>query len=224
MDIANFFGTFMQVSRNALTARNGNAAERHLCNRPEVKQRLETYFGKAISTLELVPGKKKSDVTVLFEDSSVVRIQNKEGGGNKHRGWSADRRRVDLMPVSEAGKELLSIVCLKKEGPRPSEVPVPSTLVRELLLGTEPDFMPAYFTHTKFDRDTGELLHLSIAPAETVVSAIKPYEFLTDKRTCVHIAPGMYLQRKGGGVSDSAPDDIQLKLVKFPDGVMMPLM
>ena len=221
MDIRSFFGRSMQVSRNAATARNGNAAERRMCDRPDVKQRLETYFGKTIATIQLVPGKKKSDVTVVFEDQTLIRIQNKEGD-SKNRGWSADRRSLDRMPVDDAGKALLDVVCLKKEGERPANVQNPTTLIRELLLGTDVDAMPTHFTHTVFDRQTGELLHLSIASADSILSALEAtaYPNLVDKRTCVHIAPGMYLQRKGGGSHDHAPNDIQLKLVQFPEGIM----
>jgi hypothetical protein len=225
MNTPTFFGRTIQwMSRNATTARNGNAAERKLCDNPHVRERLETYFGKPIVSFNLVPGKKKSDVSVLFGDGEIARIQNKEGDSN-NRGWSADRRSLAKMPVDDAGKVLLDVVCLRKEGVRPENVPRPAGLIRDLLLGLDAETMPTHFTHTVFHKETGELLHLSIATAEAVVSALEAsaYACLLPKRTCVHIAPGMYLQRKGGGDKDHAPNDIQLKLVKFPEGIMKTL-
>ena len=225
MDTRTFFGKCMQMTRNAITARKGNAAERHMCEQVEPKQKLEAYFGKPISSMRLVSGKKKSDIEIVLEDGTIARLQNKEGGGEASRGWSADRRSVDRMPMDDAGKQLLSVVCLKKEGERPVDVARPPSLIRDLLLGTDPNTMPTHFTHTEFDTETNKIRQLSIAPAETVLTALEDmaHPHLVAKRTCVHIAPGMYLQRKGGGVHDSAPDDIQLKIVKFPP-VMTSLM
>lgn len=224
MDIRNFFGRLKQgMHRNAATARNGNAAERRLCDNVLAKQKLETYFGKPIAAIQLVPGKKKSDITVAFEDGVRVHIQNKEGLGD-NRGWSADRRAIHKFPLDETGKTLLTNVCLLHAGDRP-EVPCPPTLISELLLGTETETMPAYFTHTVFHKETGELETMSIASAEAVISTLQAvaYPTLVAKRTCVHISPLMYLQRKGGGKTDHAPDDIQLKLKCLPESIMLHL-
>ena len=46
------------------------------------------------------------------------------------------------------------------------------------------------------------------------------YPILTPKKTCVHLSPRLYLQRKGGGSKDHAPDHIQLKLKSMPDGMV----
>lgn len=212
--------TITQISRNAATAIHGNKAEDRLCTLPIIKTLLETYFGKPIKTLAKVPGKKKSDLLITFEDASVAKIQNKDGKGNG-RGWSADRRSVERLPVCEVAKTLLSNVCLKKAADRPI-APVPPTLIADLLLGSDEDTKPTHFTHTDFHKETGDLLTLSIAPAATVLAALneKTYKELLAKRTCVHISPLMYLQRKGGGSKDHAPDDIQLKLKEIPSEIM----
>lgn len=213
--------SFIRVmSRNAATARSGNAAERHMCDHPVVRQKLERHFGTPIAEIRLISGRKKSDVLVQFDNGRQVRIQNKNGPG-ENRGWSADRRAVSRMPLDDVGKQLLDNVCLKRSGERPA-VDRPAGLVYDLLMGAEPEYVPEYFTHSIFHRETGELLHLSIAPAEKVLAALNEiaYPQLVAKRTCVHISPLMYLQRKGGGRADNSPDDIQLKLVSLPEGVM----
>ena len=222
MDIRNFFGVskqLMLLSRNAATARSGNSAERRLCDNARVRESLSTYFGKPIATIALVPGRQKSDVTVLFEDNTTARIQNKEGDGN-NRGWSIDRRSLTKLPLDDQAKLLLDNVCLKHEGERP-EVPCPEALISEFLLGSNPDSSPTHFTHSLFN-ESGDLLRLEIAPAEEVLSALKStlYPTLVPKRTCVHMSPLIYLQRKGGGSKDHAPNDIQVKLKEFPKEVM----
>lgn len=215
--MADFRSFIRVISRNAVTARSGNAAERHMCNHPVIRQKLERYFGKPIAEIQLISGRKKSDVLVQFDDGSQVRIQNKNGPG-KNRGWSADRRAVSKMPLDDIGKQLLVNVCLKKSGERP-EVNRPVGLIYELLMGAEPEYVPEYFTHSIFH---GENVYLSIAPADKVLIALNEiaYPQLLAKRTCVHISPLMYLQRKGGGRADNSPDDIQLKLVSLPESIM----
>ena len=210
----------IQISKNATTAKNGNKAEQKLCDIPQIKQCLESYFGKPIQTISKVPGRKKSDNLVTFMDGTSIQLQNKDGKGNG-RGWSADRRSVEKMPVEELGKALLSNVCLKKSTERPV-VPLSPTLIADLLLGSDNQYKPTHFTHTVFDKESGDLLHLSISPAETILGKLQEqaYKELVPKKTCVHISPLLYLQRKGGGSKDHAPDDIQLKVKDFPPGLM----
>lgn len=226
MDVRTFFRIStqtMQISKNAATARNGNSAERRLCDNARVRELLTTAFGKPITSISLVPGRRKSDIVVAFDDATSIYIQNKEGDGNG-RGWSIDRRALHKFPLDNAGKELLENVCLNHAGDRP-EVICPPTLVSDLLVGTDPETAPAYFTHTIFHKETGELLHLSIASVSDIMTALNSvtYPTLLPKKTCVHVSPFMYLQRKGGGSSDHAPNDIQVKLIRFPDGVMRSL-
>lgn len=217
IDIRTFFRI---MNRNAATARSGNTAERHMCDNPAVRQKLERYFGKPVTDIQLISGRKKSDLRVLFGDSTHARIQNKNGPG-ENRGWSIDRRPLSKMPLEDNGKDLLRAVCLTHTGERPT-VHRPDGLLRDLLMGGEPDFMPEYFTHSIFHKETGELLHLSIAPADRVLTMLNEtaYPQLLAKRTCVHISPVVYFQRKGGGSADNSPDDIQVKLLSLPTSVM----
>ena len=202
-------------SKNSEVAKKGFKAEELLCESETVKKAWEVYFGKKIATVTQVPKRKKSDLQVTFEDGSVERIQTKDGNGN-NRGWSCDRRSVDKYPLEEEGKQLLSNICLKKGVDRP-EVKCPDTIIDNLFLGTEADTAPTYFCHTQID-NKGQLLTLSICPTSTFVAELKKelYPFLLPKRTCVHLSPRIYLQRKGGGQKDHAPNDIQLKIKSLP--------
>lgn len=216
-DIRSFFQT---MNHNAETARSGNKAEHTMCENNDVRQKLQRYFQKSIAVMHVIPGRKKSDILVLFTDGSQARIQNKHGAGG-HRGWSVDRRCILKMPLDDTGKQLLDIVCLGRGGERPT-AERPAEIIRDLIMGTDPEYTPDYFTHSIFDTETGELLHLSIAPADKVLAALNEiaYPQLVAKKTCVHISPLMYFQRKGSTHKDASPDDIQLKLKSLPTSVM----
>jgi hypothetical protein len=204
------------ISKNAQTARNGNKAELLICKLKIVKELLEEYFGEQIKEITLIPKRKKSDIELIFQSGRREKIQNKDGKGN-NRGWSCDRRSVDKYPFNESGKKLLQNVCLKKGTHRP-ESACPPSIIDDIIGGTDVETIPTYFTHTVFN--DGKLLYLSICPASIFISSLKNelYTNLLPKRTCVHISPRIYLQRKGGGKTDHSPDDIQLKLTSLPSG------
>ena len=210
-------------SKNAQTAKNGNNAEQLFCNSPVVKGSLEKHFNKPINTMTVIPGKKKSDILVNFLDGSAANIQLKSGLGNG-RGWSADRRALTCAPYTDASfNTLLGNVCLKRDKslPRP-QVTRPPTLIRPLLCGEEEATIPTHFAHVVFG-EAGAHDSLGIATTEQVVAAFESeaYPVLIAKRTCVHIGPQMYLQRKGGTLpTEKNPDHIQLKVTGFPPGLM----
>lgn len=216
-------------SHNSQVAKNGNNAETLFSTNPAIKERLETYSGKPINTMTVIPGRKKSDILVNFLDGSAANIQLKSGIGNG-RGWSADRRALTCAPYTDASfNTLLDNVCLKRDKslPRP-QVARPATLIRQLLCGEEEATIPTHFAHVVFG-EAGALVSLGIATTEQVVAAFEAekadeYTNLIAKRTCVHIGPQMYLQRKGGTLpTEKNPDHIQLKVKKFPTGLMTQL-
>jgi hypothetical protein len=202
-------------SKNSIVAKNGNNAETQLCSSEPAKKLLESYFKKDIQSLELIGGRKKSDIAITFKDGTVERVQNKDGVGN-NRGWSFDRRSLDKYPVTQEGRQLLGNVCLKQGTERPV-VKMPENIVNVLILGTEPTTAPTYFTHTQFDT-SGTLIEFSICPTPVVMANLhkEAYSDMVPKRTCVHLSPLIYLQRKGGGKADHSPDDIQAKIKSLP--------
>lgn len=208
-------------SKNSLVAKHGNKAEQYFCQNLNVKHSLEAYFDKPIASIDTFEYKrKKTDILTKFADGSHSKLQLKNGAGN-NRGWSADRRSVDTFPICDEGKTLLKNVCLKRDTYRPV-VTNPPELIPTLLLGSDDEMKPDHFVHTEFDTD-GTLKKLSIASAKKIIEALQAenYTELCPKRTCVHIGPNLYLQRKGGGSADSKPDDIQLKVKDFPKNTMV---
>jgi hypothetical protein len=195
-------------------AKNGNKAEVLFCNSQIVKTLLETYFGKLISKTNLVPGRKKSDVFIHFEDETKIAVQIKSGTGGG-RGWSTDRRKIT--EYTEEEQLLLENVCLKKGTDRP-EVVFSSDLIRTRFLGNDPEFQPQEFIHVIVKNN--EISELSICNANAFLDAlcITKYQNYLPKKTCVHLSPLLYLQRKGSQKHDKErANDIQLKLKKMPD-------
>lgn len=203
-------------SKNSLIAKSGNRAEDILCESTDILKYLGSqYFKKTIVKCEKIGGKKKSDICITFDDKSQITIQMKNGNGGG-RGWSFDRRSVDNLPTNDSMKELVKNVCLKAGGER-KEVPNNKELIQILLLGNDKNTKPQYFIHTNIKDGKIELLSVCTASIfiETLLKGM--YENCNAKKTCVHLTPLIYLQRKGGGKTDHSPNDIQAKLRAMPD-------
>jgi hypothetical protein len=201
-------------SRNAAIARAGNRAEDFLVTQQSVHQALTTYFGRGpIRSIEKITGKKKSDIRVNFQDGTHVNIQNKDGDGDG-RGWSFDRRNVTDHTTNPALHTLLTNVCIRHEGERPEITDEWLVAVLDsALCGEDPAYMPDYITHTKSNKTTGVIEELYICPIDTIITTLYDefYSSMVAKQTCVHLSPSIYMQRKGGGLADANPDQIQMK-------------
>lgn len=199
-------------SKHAEIARTGNRVEQILCTQESVRTWLSGYFQKKVVNITKIKGCKKSDNLIEFEDGSTVKIQNKNGSGGG-RGWSVDRREVSLLTDNADLHTLLRTVCLKQGSNKPEISNNLSILVSGLCLrGSDDAFVPDYFTHTRLEGDM--IVHMSICPMDKFMEAIlqEMYAVMLPKRTCVHLSPSLYFQRKGGGSADSNPDHIQTKL------------
>jgi len=201
------------LSKNAQTARLGFKAEEVLTTLPAVAAAFATYFTKPVKAVVKAPHGKKTDVIVQFTDGTNTRIQNKNG--NNQRGFSVDRRDGADLTTSETCRSLIDTVCLKRGGPaahRPSVSSITSLqMVDTCFLGDDTDWAPDYITHTQMK--DGTLQHMAICSMPEFVKALKAeiYAEVVPKRTCVHLSPSIYLQRKGGGKTDKKPDQIQTK-------------
>lgn len=203
------------LSRNALVARSGFRAENVLIEQKSALNALSTqYFYKPIVSATLVPGRKKSDVKLLFDDATYTTVQVKNGNGGG-RGWSFDRRSIDTMPMSAEAKTLLKSVCLRSGEVR-TTVPMDTEILRQLFLGDDEATQPEHFIHTTMVN--GAITGLSVCPADEFIATVNNdiFTHYNAKKTCVHISPLVYLQRKGGGSSDHSPNDIQAKLRAMP--------
>jgi len=198
------------LSKNAQTARLGFKAEEVLTTLPAVVDAFTTYFKKTVKSVVKAPHGKKTDVIVHFTDGTSVKIQNKNGDNS--RGFSVDRRDGVDLTESETCRRLIDNVCLKKGGDRPTvDKEVGLKMIDTSFLGDDASWTPDYITHTKMV--DGQLKHMAICSMPDFVKALKAeiHAELVPKRTCVHLSPSIYLQRKGGGKTDKKPDQIQTK-------------
>ena len=200
----------------SLIALAGNLAESFLTKSTQCLIWLEEYFGKEISRMEKVPGHTKTDVKLTFIDGTFANLQLKSGTGGG-RGWSVHRNKLDSYPTQL--QPLLDVVCLKKKGERP-DVPLVTADITKLFLGESDS--PTHYVHMTLKNK--EVDTMSICTAQNFMAAICKglYANYLPKRTCVHLSPLMYLQRKGGVKKEGRPNDIQLKLKRMPD-CMIPI-
>jgi len=194
----------------------GNRAESFLTKSTQALIWFEDYFKKRITSQEKVPGHTKTDIKLTFIDGTFANLQLKSGTGGG-RGWSVHRNKLDTYPVNV--QSLLDNVCLKKKGDRP-DVPLVAADITKLFLGESDS--PTHYLHMSLKNN--EIDTMSICTTENFIGAICKdlYPNYLPKRTCVHISPLMYLQRKGGGKKDGRPNDIQLKLKRMPE-CMIPI-
>jgi hypothetical protein len=192
-------------------AKSGFRAETLFCSLPSVKAALEGLFQIGIKSIKPAPSRKKTDIIVVFDDNTSVNIQNKNG--ENARGFSIDRRRVGLITAVPECETLLRNVCLKEGVVRPTVgVKESRCILKKAVLGEESLYKPDFFTHTVVSSE-GEITHLSICCVEDFMEKLEGelYKEMVPKKTCVHLSPSIYLQRKGGGSADHAPNDIQIK-------------
>ena len=183
---------------------------------PDILKELGSqYFVKIITKCEKIGGCKKSDVCITFDDDSQTTAQLKNGHGGG-RGWSFDRRPINNIPTNEHVIELINNVCLKREGER-KNIKMDNELIQKLLFGDDELTKPQHFLHTYIQNE--KIISLPVAPAPLFIDTIikNIYEIFNAKKTCVHLSPLIYLQRKGGSKTDKSPNDIQAKLSSMPD-------
>ena len=208
----------MGSSRNSLVAKNGFRAEVAICSQENIKQSLELYFNSPIKCLTRIHG-KKYDIKIVFENGTETTTQNKDGDG-KGRGWSVDRRKVEAFK-DEQLTTLLKTICLKQGTEKPIiSDNISKNVINMCMLGVTEEEYPKYFTHTKSDKSTGNIISMSICHTDTLMAFMygELYKVMEPKRTCVHLSPNCYLQRKGGGKKDANPDNIQMKF-RFTESV-----
>lgn len=205
-----------QKTKNARAAKSGNEAQHILCRSDDVMKCLcEQYFGKGFMKAEVIKGGKKSDILITFADETDTTAQVKNGNGG-NRGWSFNRHRLENLQTDDSVKSLIKTVCLK-DGRERNVVPNDRALILKSFLGEDEQTKPQHFINTK--TKDGKIEYLSICPADKFIANIlkDAYENCLPKRTCVHLSPLIYLQRKGGKKKERSPNDIQAKLRAMPD-------
>lgn len=150
----------------------------------------------------------------------MKRLFKTKTGDGKGRGWSVDRRNVEAFKDKQL-TILLKTLCLKQGTEKPIiSDNISKNVINMCILGVSEEEYPKYFTHTKSNKSTGNIISMSICHTDNLMAFMyrELYKVMEPKRTCVHLSPNCYLQRKGGGKTDARPDDIQMKF-RFTEAV-----
>lgn len=218
-------------------AKSGFDAEEMLTKQESVKVSLEVYFQKPIKTITKMdcrPHPKKSDIKIEFDDGTSCSAQVKNTATStaavaattsskmNGRGFSIDRRDVDkICAESSELTETLMAVCLgDKTKERKTVVKsVGEQVLFQNILGIEESTKPDYFIKTSSLRETSQIIRLDICPRDVFTGKLVDtlYETAVSKKTCVHLSPNIYLQRKGGTKGEKRPNQIQTKMRITPD-------
>ena len=211
-------------------AKSGFNAEEMMTKQENIKVSLEAYFEKPIKTITKMdcrPHPNKSDIKIEFDDGTsysaqVKNISTATATKMNGRGFSIDRRDVDkICPESPELTETLKAVCLrdKTNERRIVDKITGEKVLLQNILGIEESTQPHYFIKTESDRVTSEIRKMDICPREVFTGKLVDtlYETAISKKTCVHLSPNIYLQRKGGTKCEKRPNQIQTKMRITPD-------
>ena len=211
-------------------AADGFKAERVLATQLNVKVALGAYFGKPITEIQVISG-KKSDVIVHFVDGTKAMAQIKNFTNPNMAKWpfhQTNRRWLKDLPAEFQG--IASHICLgqpknrgrlkgltRKEFLSPYVLPVAEdskNLARLILLGTEVDWAPEYMILTVMTGGVIQRLWVEPMPSfmAAVDSAMYPTPQLGKEETSLFICPEISMQRKGGDKGAASADQIQFKL------------
>lgn len=218
-----------EYSKNSLTAKSGFKAEDIFRTDPLIKLSLEKYFGKQITSLNKIYG-KKYDTKIYFEDNSCVNVQNKKIESLGGRGDSFDRRHIKdtfANPVIRKYLTLLTLIRKSKTETYMSDAQkldfiklsnnnlsdinqyIKKTLIGE---GTEANDYWCIMKTNKSFIDKQIYIISSVNMLKFVENTIKIDIKLKKNGTCLHLSPYIALQRKGGSETDNSPNHIQAKL------------
>jgi len=217
-------------------AKSGFDAEEMLSKQEDIKVSLEAYFEKPIKTImkmDCRPHPKKSDIKIEFEDGTSCSAQVKNTAAattaatasskTVGRGFSIDRRDVDKMCAeSPELTETLMAVCLGDKTKERKTVMknIGVQVLFQNILGIEESTKPDYFIQTMTVRSNpNQIIRVDICPRDVFTRKLVDtlYETAVSKKTCVHLSPNIYLQRKGGTKGEKQPNQIQTKMRITPD-------
>ena len=210
------------------TAKSGFQAERVVANHPAVKAAFENYFGKLIKSIDVIPGSKKTDNRINFEDGTVNLQLKNYNTPTIHEGHA---HQINRRPLSKCANEwigILSHICLARPKARgrmkgtsrrefysPFIMPTAEdskALISDVLLGSDPEFAPEFMV-LSYMKDTIEALW--IESMEDFIAACHSAVYETPKEsstgTSLYLCPEISVQRKGGDGGKPSANDIQFK-------------
>lgn len=199
-------------------ARTGNLAETILCKQTAVHNAL------GVSAIVHVPGRKKTDA--IGDNGDKYQLKNVDRTSKSYRGHSVDRKPwggfVKVVRSNRMRAALFEVTQKKKRGLLHKLFPTPigsieesQAIVERAVMGEEDEFKPTQFISTRLNAKKTEIVAIAICPAAKLLEHLFStlYEHPLVKRTCIYLAPNIYLQRKGADKTDTKANDIQTKII-----------
>ena len=204
-------------------ARTGNTAEKILC------QQTTAHLALGVSAIIQAPHRKKTDA--IADNGDRYQVKNVDRTSKGSRGHSVDRRSWSefVKDVSSTHMRAATFAVTRKEkhglltklfpGPIGSLAESRAILERALM-GEEDAYKPTHFLSTRLNPEKTQIIAIAICPASKLLEHLcgTLYEHPRPARTCIHLGPTIYLQRKGSDKHDSRAEDIQTK-IKFDDSI-----
>jgi hypothetical protein len=217
------------MTTNALAAADGFKAERMFSSQENIKRVLEGYFGKSIKSIEVIPGRKKTDARIHFTEGSCnIQIKNyKTANIEKGNAHQLNRRPLGKCPPLWQG--YLGHICLgrsknrgrckglvKKEFYSPFITPSAEDskeLIRMASLGSENEYKPDYIVLTYMTNSVIENIWIESMEhfLATCDSAVYETPQESSSGTSVFLCPEVSVQGKGGDKGAESANDIQFK-------------
>lgn len=225
-----------EYTKNSLTAKSGFKAEDIFRTDESIKCKLEEHFGKKISSLDKIHG-KKYDTKILFQDGSSINIQNKKIENLGGRGDSFDRRHIKDTFINQEIRKYLTLLTLIRKSKNETSMTQEQKIDFMKLCNNNLDDIAEYIKKTLIGKDTEMNDYWCIMKTNNtftnielyIISSKKLFEFiqqtikidikLKKNGTCLHLSPYIALQRKGGGNTDHSPNHIQAKF-KFTQEII----
>jgi len=212
-------------SKNSLTAKSGFKAEKIFRTDDKIKMALETLFKLNIVSMEKIQG-KKYDTLITFNNNTKLNIQNKKIENLGGRGDSFDRRHIENTFDNQFIRKYLTHLSLIRKSKTETFMTEDQKQDFINLCNNNLIDIKKYIKKTLIGEDGQENNCWCIMKTDKnfnkmeiyVLSSLKLYEFICGsikidiKRTCLHLSPYIYLQRKGGGNTDHSPNHIQAKI------------
>jgi hypothetical protein len=204
------------------TAKSGFKAEEIFRTRLDINNALTIYFDKPLKVIVKAKHGAKYDNEIIFNDGTRIKVQNKKFKELGGRGDSFDRRHISKTFNNQLIIDNLTLLSLIK----PQNMSDEKKDEFQTLCTNNFEDITQYLKKTLigenlnkndiwvFMEADGEFsnIKLYIIDSDKLYTFIEKSINISVKKTCLHISPYIYLQRKGGDKKDHSPNDIQAKL------------
>lgn len=198
-------------------AKGGFRAEGVFRECPRIRSKLSKFLNGAVTDIKKSPHGLKHDNIVHIEGVQIP-VQNKKFKTIGGRGDSFDRRPIANAFTHPDIQIRLDELCNRRSMDKEQKAGFEQLLrantpeVKQYISSCIGDSLYWVFMHTD---DCSEVALYIVETARLKEWMYQNIDIHV-KRTCVHLTPNIYIQRKGGGKTDPHPEHVQIKLKITP--------